>query len=134
MKSSDQKLLEEAYISALQKSINVPTDISVNQPDTAGEIAMHSEPVAAVVSVEEPTEDCGCDNHNEADHMEEEHEESSMAKTNLFSIFKNAKMIHEYIESGVHLETWMLQKIAVVADNLNSVAKVAEYHAAKGSH
>lgn len=130
----DEVALFEAYISATQRGINVPADITTNQPDTEGEIEMHTEPVAAVVTVEEPAEECGCEGHNEADHMEEEHEESSMAKTNLYSIFKNAKMIHDYIESGVHLETWMLQKIAVVADNLGSVAKVAEYHAAKGSH
>ena len=127
----DEVALFEAYISATQKGINVPGDnISVNTPDTEGEIELRTEPVTAVVSVEEPDEECSCNDH---DHSEEEHEESSMAKTNLFSIFKNAKMIHDYIESGVHLETWMLQKIAVVADNLNSVAKVAEYHAAKGA-
>jgi hypothetical protein len=137
MKSNDQKLLEEAYISALQKSVNVPSDsASEHQPDAHLEPEVGTEPVVMSITAEEPHDEvCGCDDHHdEVDHMEEEHEESSMAKTNLYSIFKNAKMIHEYIESGVHLETWMLQKIAVVADNLNSVAKVAEYHAAKGSH
>jgi hypothetical protein len=135
MKSNDQKLLEEAYISALQKSVNVPSDPASEQPLTAHlEPEVGAEPVVMSITAEEPVEDCGCEAHDEVDHMEEEHEESSMAKTNLYSIFKNAKMIHEYIESGVHIETWMLQKIAVVADNLNSVAKVAEYHATKDSH
>jgi len=133
MKSNDQKLLEEAYISALQKSVNVPSDPASEQPLGAHlESEVGVEPVVMSITAEEPVEDCGCEAHDEVDHMEEEHEESSMAKTNLFSIYKDAKMIHEIVEGGVELETWMLQKIAVVADKLSSVARSAEYHAAKG--
>jgi hypothetical protein len=55
-----------------------------------------------------------------------------MAAANLFSIFNDAKMLHDVLKSGGHLETWMLQKIAVVADNLSGVAKVAKYDIAKG--
>lgn len=129
MKSNDQKLLEEAYISALQKSINVPADdITVNQPDTPAAVEVHSEPEVGF-TIEEPAGECGCeDGHLQ----EEEHEESSMAAANLFSIFTDAKLLHDILKSGGHLETWMLQKIAVVADNLSSVAKVAKYDIAKG--
>lgn len=128
MKSSDQKLLEEAYISALQKSINVPSDVTISQPDTPAEVEMHSEPEVQF-SVEEPTEECGC---SEGHSSSEEHEESSMAAANLFSIFSDAKMLHDIIRNGGHLDTWMLQKIAICADKLSGVAKVAKYDVAKG--
>jgi hypothetical protein len=126
MKSNDQKLLEEAYISALQKSINVPADdITVNQPDTPAAVEMHSEPeVVTDITSDGPASD---------EHYQmEEKEETSMAAANLFSIFNDAKMLHDVLKSGGHLETWMLQKIAVVADNLSGVAKVAKYDIAKG--
>lgn len=126
MKLKDQKMLEEAYISASQKSINIPTDLEV--------APVADEPVVVSITSDEPVADtdhsCGCEGET-VDHHEEEHEESSMAKANLYSIYTDAKTLHDLIEGGVHLETWMLQKIAVVADKLAGVAKVAEYHAAK---
>lgn len=130
MKSNDQKMLEEAYISALQKGVNVPADSSAeHQPDS--HLAPEAPEAPVVMSItaepaEDAVEDCGCDHYNE-----EEKEETSMAAANLFSIFTDAKMLHEVIQGGGHLDTWMLQKIAVVADNLASVAKVAKYDVAK---
>jgi len=127
MKSNDQKLLEEAYISALQKGVNVPADLAaVHQPDDhlSPEVGPE-QPVVMSITADEPD--------TSSEHFrEEEREETSMAAANLFSIFTDAKMLHELLQNGEHLDTWMLQKIAVVADNLSSVSKVAKYHFAKG--
>ena len=126
MNTRDQRLLEEAYISALQKSINVPTDSSTEQqPDSH---LTPEQPVVMPITAEEPNDGPASDEHYQA----EEEEETSMAAANLFSIFTDAKLLHDILQSGGHLETWMLQKIAVVADNLSSVAKVAKYDVAKG--
>jgi len=139
MKSNDQKLLEEAYISALQKGVNVPADLAaVHQPDNhlSPEVGPE-QPVVMSITADEPVSDCGCSadcecRKNGEHYQEEEREETSMAAANLFSIFTDAKMLHELLQNGEHLDTWMLQKIAVVADNLSSVSKVAKYHFAKG--
>lgn len=126
MITKDDVLLAEAYISAYKKSVDVPeenvTDIA---PDTNGAVEMHAEPAAVVLSL-------GTGEEESEHHQGEECEESKMAKTNLYSIFRDAKNIHDAICSGIHLDTWMLQKIAVVADNIAGVAKVVEYDEAKG--
>jgi hypothetical protein len=122
----DEKMLMEAYISAVQKGINIPSDVTDSIPDTDSAVEMHAEP-AVVTSITSEEPDTSSEHY-----QEEEKEETSMAAANLFSIFTDAKMLHELLQNGEHLDTWMLQKIAVVADNLSSVSKVAKYHFAKG--
>jgi hypothetical protein len=131
MITRDDVLLAEAYISAYKKTPELPfEDVTDTAPDTDGAVEMHSEPGAVVLSLgtgeEEP--ECGCSGESPEEHEEEE---ISMAKTNLFSIFRHAQMLHDMLESGVEVDTWMFQKIAVVADKLADVARVVEYHAAK---
>jgi len=129
MLSKDNLLIQEAYISAVKKVPELPPmeDVTDNAPDTEGAVQMHAEePVEkpVVVSLTNDTEEVETPE-------EHEHEEVSMAKTNLFSIFRHAQMLHDMLENNVELDTWMFQKIAVVADKLSDVAKVAEYHAAR---
>ena len=54
-----------------------------------------------------------------------------MAKTNLFTFFTDAKLLHDLICSGEELEPWMLQKIAVASESVCSVTKVVRYMAAR---
>ena len=122
----DEKMLMEAYISAVQKGISMPSDVTDSVPDTNNAVEMHAEP-AVVTSITSEEPDTSSEHY-----QEEEKEETSMAAANLFSIFTDAKMLHELLQNGEHLDTWMLQKIAVCADNLTGVSKVAKYHFAKG--
>ena len=68
--------------------------------------------------------ECGCG-------CSEESEENYMAMANLFSLFSNAKKLHHFVMSGVEMEPWMQQKIAVCADNLEAVFRSLNYDAAK---
>jgi hypothetical protein len=121
MMFKDQKMLAEAYITATQK--NTPMDAS--EPDVpnstiemspdAPEVSINLEPS----DISDDSEECSCGDH--------EHEELSMAKTNLFALFTSAKMIHDAILEGYELEPWMLQKIAIVSDSISNVAKKVHY-------
>jgi len=97
MKSKDQILLEGAYIKILNKE----------NLDVMDDAAPSDAPFSR-------------------DHLEER-EEESMAKSNLYSICKHAKALLDSLEAGAHLEPWQLEKIAVVVDNIQDVAQVAEY-------
>lgn len=112
----DSTLLQEAYISAIQKSVNVPSDMPQLDNDNINPTVIDIEPNVPI------SNGCGCD---------EQQEEDYMALSNLFSIFSNAKKIHKFLESGINLEPWMQQKIAVCADNLESVMRSTHYDAAK---
>lgn len=125
MTIKDISLLGEAYISATQKAINVLP--SMPQPDTDQEVL----PVV-LTPTNEPNypEDegemdigCGCGGSSE------EAEEDYMSKANLFSIFSNAKKLHQFCLDGVSLDPWMQQKIAVCADSLESVFRSTNYEA-----
>jgi len=122
----DATLLQEAYISATQKTVNVPSTVTQHDAEVAPEPVMIS--VAGEPNTtEEPSmgsEGCGCGGS-------EESEENYMAMANLFSLFSNAKKLHHYLMSGVGIEPWMQQKIAVCADNLEAVARSVNYDAAK---
>ena len=120
----DSTLLQEAYISAVQKTVNVPS--STPQLDT--EVNPSPEPVTLSIGNQpEPEEQggCGCGG------AEEESEENYMAMANLFSLFSNAKKLHSYTMGGIKLDPWMQQKIAVCADNLEAVTRSINYDAAK---
>ena len=115
----DTTLLQEAYISATQKTVNVPSSSPVIDGEPSPEA-----PITLSLGGEVPQEGgCSC--------SDEDQEEDFMAMANLFSLFSNAKKIHHFIESGVTLEPWMQQKIAVCADNLESVMRSVGYDAAK---
>jgi hypothetical protein len=54
-----------------------------------------------------------------------------MVLANLFSLFSNSKKLHKFTMSGMDLDPWMQQKIAVCADNLEAVMRSAHYDAVK---
>ena len=124
MITRDDVLLAEAYISAYKKNVDVPGEnVTDTAPDTTGAVEMHAEPGAVVLSL-----GTGEDHESFEEH---EGEESRMAKTNLFTLFTDAKLLHELICAGEELEPWMLQKIAVASESVCSVTKVVRYKAAK---
>ena len=124
MITRDDVLLAEAYISAYKKNVDVPGEnVTDTAPDTTGAVEMHAEPGAVVLSL-----GTGEDHESFEEH---EGEESRMAKTNLFTLFTDAKLLHELICAGEELEPWMLQKIAVASESVCSVTKVVRYMAAR---
>lgn len=141
MLSKDSLLISEAYLSALQKIHNSPTD-----PATE-DIAKVNPEVTDRENVEEPTSmtvtvpagpeamgamdqgtPCGCGG---SDMAHEESEEHWMVRSNLFSLYSNAKKIHNLAQAGIDLEPWAQQKVAVCADNLEAVMKYIAYEAAE---
>lgn len=134
MKNKDQVKLEEAYISALQKTINVPADggirdITTGQPDAPEAVEMKAEPNLQIALEPSDVGGCGCGGGDNS----EESEEQWMVRSNLFSIFTNAKKVHTLTMEGMDLEPWMQQKIALCTDYLESVMKSAAYRAAVNS-
>ena len=141
MISKDVDLIAEAYLSALQKFNNAPADpatediAKVNPEVTDRENV--EEPVTLQVAVPAGPEamgamdqgtSCGCSN---SDQSHEESEEHWMVRSNLFSLYSNAKKIHNLAQTGIDLEPWAQQKIAVCADNLEAVMKYVAYEAAE---
>jgi hypothetical protein len=118
VKTKFDSLFEQTFISAQQKQPSVPADkIDAVQPndglkdDTMSVVAA----MPAAVSTNVPG------------NMDDEREEDSMVKANLFSLFSDAKEIHEIIQGGFHPEAWVIQKIAICSDNLSSVLKSVKY-------
>jgi hypothetical protein len=141
MLSKDSLLISEAYLSAIQKIHNAPTDpatedvAQVNPEVTDRENV--EEPVSMTVSVPAGPEamgamdqgsGCGCAG---SDIAHEESEEHWMVRSNLFSLYSNAKKIHNLAQMGLDLEPWAQQKVAVCADNLEAVMKYVAYEAAE---
>ena len=139
MISKDADLIAEAYLSALQKIKNVPTDpatkdIARVNPEVTDRENVEQSPVAMTVSVPAGPEamgamdqGCGCD-HSEA---HEESEEHWMVRSNLFSLYSNAKKIHNLAQMGIDLEPWAQQKIAVACQSVEDVMKYVAYEAAE---
>lgn len=143
MISKDADLIAEAYLSALQKIKNVPADsgtesiAEVNPEVTDRENVEsndsneeQSSPVTMTLAVPAGPEaaPAGPSVHP---NVEDENEELWMAKSNLFSLYSNAKKIHNAVQMGVDLEPWAQQKIAICADNLEAVMKTVAYEAAE---
>jgi hypothetical protein len=141
MKSKDTTLIAEAYLSALQKIHNAPTDPATEDIARVNPEVTDRENVedqsAVVVSVPSSPEatgamdqatPCGCGGSDQA---HEESEEHWMVRSNLFSLYSNAKKIHNLAQMGIDLEPWAQQKIAVCADNLEAVMKYVAYEAAE---
>jgi hypothetical protein len=71
---------------------------------------------------------CGC---GSSDQAHEESEEHWMVRSNLFSLYSNAKKIHNLMQTGIDPEPWAQQKLAVAADQVESVMKYIAYEAAE---
>ena len=141
MISKDADLIAEAYLSALQKIHNAPTDpatediAQVNPEVTDRENV--EEPTSMTVSVPAGPEAMGAMDQGSgcgaamSDQAHEESEEHWMVRSNLFSLYSNAKKIHNLAQMGIDLEPWAQQKVAVCADNLEAVMKYVAYEAAE---
>jgi hypothetical protein len=141
MISKDADLIAEAYLSALQKIHNAPTDpgtesVAEVNPEMT-DIDNVQKPVSMTVAVPAGPEamgamdqgsGCGCGG---SDMAHEESEEHWMVRSNLFSLYSNAKKIHNLMQTGIDPEPWAQQKVAVCADNLEAVMKYVAYEAAE---
>jgi hypothetical protein len=141
MISKDVDLIAEAYLSALQKNHNFAPDpamdsvIEANPELTDRENA--EEPTTMTVAVPAGPEAMGAMDQGSgcgmagSDQAHEESEEHWMVRSNLFSLYSNAKKIHNLAQMGIDLEPWAQQKVAVCADNLEAVMKYVAYEAAE---
>jgi len=141
MISKDADLISEAYLSAVQKNHNFAPDpamdsvVEVN-PELTDRENVES-PVAMTVSVPAGPEAMGAMDQGSgyessmSDQAHEESEEHWMVRSNLFSLYSNAKKIHNLAQMGLDLEPWAQQKVAVCADNLEAVMKYVAYEAAE---
>ena len=139
MISKDADLIAEAYLSALQRSPNYPADpatasVARVNPEVTDIVNAEKKPVTMTVAIPAGPEamsatshECGCDNSQQ----HEESEEHWMVRSNLFSLYSNAKKIHNLAQMGLDLEPWAQQKVAVCADNLEAVMKYVAYEAAE---
>jgi hypothetical protein len=141
MISKDVDLIAEAYLSAMQKNHNFAPDpamgsIAEVNPELTDRENVDS-PVAMTVSVPAGPEamgamdqgsGCGCASSDQA---HEESEEHWMVRSNLFSLYSNAKKIHNLSQMGIDLEPWAQQKLAVAADQVEAVMKYVAYEAAE---
>jgi len=135
MISKDAELIGEAYLSALQKQKDVANDpamediAEVNPEVTDRENA--EKPVTMTMAVPAGPEAAVSQGPSIEPNVEDENEELWMARSNLFSLYTNAKKIHNLIQMGLDLEPWMQQKIAIATDSLEGVMKSTAYEAAE---
>ena len=141
MISKDVDLIAEAYLSAMQKNHNFAPDPAMDSvaevnPELTDRENIES-PVAMTVSVPAGPEAMGAMDQGSgyessmSDQAHEESEEHWMVRSNLFSLYSNAKKIHNLAQMGLDLEPWAQQKVAVCADNLEAVMKYVAYEAAE---
>jgi hypothetical protein len=135
MISKDVELIGEAYLSALQKQKTVTNepameDIAEVNPEVTDRENVE-EPVTMTMAVPAGPEAAMSHGPSVQPNVEDENEELWMARSNLFSLYSNAKKIHNLVQMGLDLEPWMQQKLAVAADNLEGVMKSAAYEAAE---
>jgi hypothetical protein len=126
MINKDKVLLEAAYLSATNKLPETPAD-KAPEHDTNSDIESSEEPM--VISIGGPVDDEV--ETEESEWEEHENEETRMAKTNLYGISEDSKLVFNALEGGEEVEPWMLQKIAVAAEMISGVAKVVRYCAAR---
>ena len=141
MISKDVDLIAEAYLSAMQKNHNFAPDPAMDSVAEANPELTDREnvesPVAMTVSVPAGPEAMGAMDQGSgyessmSDQAHEESEEHWMVRSNLFSLYSNAKKVHNLAQAGIDLEPWAQQKIAVCADNLEAVMKYVAYEAAE---
>lgn len=65
-----------------------------------------------------------CDGSDGSAHQEQE---SRMAKSDLYNIAENAKMLHDMLEDDYPLEDWAEAKITKAADYVRSVFQYLKY-------
>ena len=141
MISKDVDLIAEAYLSAMQKNHNFTPDPAMDSvaevnPELTDRENVES-PVTMTVSVPAGPEAMGAMDQGSgyessmSDQAHEESEEHWMVRSNLFSLYSNAKKIHNLAQMGLDLEPWAQQKVAVCADNLEAVMKYVAYEAAE---
>jgi len=132
MISKDADLISEAYLSALQKQRTVGTEPAMEDVAEVNPEVTDRENVEMAIAVPAGPEAAVEQPHVSIEpNVEDEEEELWMARSNLFSLYSNAKKIHNLVQMGLDLEPWMQQKIAVAADNLEGVMKSAAYEAAE---
>ena len=129
MISRDVDFIAEAYLSALQKYKNYPNDPAMNSiarvnPEvTDRENAEAAEqPEQSVVAVQAHV--------TQVPAQSEESDENQMTLSNLFSLFTNAKKIHNASVMGLNLEPQAQLKIAVACQGLEDVMKSVAYECA----
>jgi hypothetical protein len=139
MLSKDSLLISEAYLSAIQKSPNYSPDPAMDSiarvnPEVTDRENVE-QPVSMTVSVPAGPEAMGAmDQGSSVGHSDMAHEESEehwMVRSNLFSLYSNAKKIHNLAQAGIDLEPWAQQKLAVATDQVESVMKYIAYEAAE---
>jgi chemotaxis regulatin CheY-phosphate phosphatase CheZ len=137
MISKDVELIGEAYLSALQKQKDVTTEPAMEDVAEVNPEVTDRENVEMTVAVPAGPEAMGAMDQatpvgaEMSDQAHEESEEHWMVRSNLFSLYSNAKKIHNMAQMGIDLEPWAQQKVAVCADQLESVMKYVAYEAAE---
>lgn len=134
MISKDADLIAEAYLSALQKIHNAPTDpgtesIAEVNPEVTDRENME-EPVTMTVAVPAGPESAP-QGPSVQPNVEDENQELWMARSNLFCLYSCSKKIHNLVQMGLDLEPWMQEKIAVAANTIEDVMKSVAYEAAE---
>jgi len=130
VKTKFEALFEETFLSARQPQQSVPPDeVDAVQPDSSPEVSVVAVPGPTMANAADVPSSMASP-ENIPGNLEDEAEEDNMAKANLFALYSDAKEIHNIIQGGFHPEAWMLQKIAVCADNLASVLKAVRYDSA----
>ena len=141
MISKDADLLAEAYLSAIQKSPNYSPDPAMDSiarvnPEVTDRENVE-QPVSMTVAVPAGPEAMGAMDQGSpvgaamAGQAHEESEEHWMVRSNLFSLYSNAKKIHNLAQMGIDLEPWAQQKLAVATDQVESIMKYVAYEAAE---
>lgn len=134
MISKDVDLIGEAYLSTLQKQKTVESEPAMNSiaavnPEVT-DVENTESPVTMTVAVPAGPEAMPQGPSIEPN-VEDENEELWMARSNLFSLYSNAKKIHNAVQMGLDLEPWMQEKVAVAANSLEGVMKSVAYEAAE---
>lgn len=141
MISKDVDLIAEAYLSAMQKTHNFAPDPAMDSvaevnPEMTDRDNVES-PMAMTVAIPAGPEAMGAMNQGAgcgasmSDQVHEESEEHWMVCSNLFSLYSNAKKMHNLAQAGIDLEPWAQQKLAVATDQIESIMKYVAYEAAE---
>jgi hypothetical protein len=134
MLSKDSLLISEAYLSALQNQKTATSepameDIAEVNPEVTDRENVEN-PVTITMAAPVGPEAMPQGPSIEPN-VEDENEELWMARSNLFSLYSNAKKIHNAVQTGIDPEPWAQQKLAVAADQVESVMKYIAYEAAE---
>lgn len=147
MSYKDTSLLQEAYLSVLKKRITVPSDEEKVTPYANSSVS--TSPVRELAPSPEIEDDYSEDEDSQEEHdttgtpvsmeihnhkgstmhgdgrfsVNDEDEEDDMTIDNVHAIKESLLKIAIAVTSGIHLEPWQQQKLAIVMDNLASIAR-----------